>query len=52
MTQSNQTANYFARKWISRIFRFFRPENCKQRRVGEIVENWSTRQLQSQTQAV
>jgi len=39
MTQSNQTANCFARKWISRIFRIFRPENCKQRRMGESVKS-------------
>jgi len=39
MMQSNQTANCFARKWTSRIFRIFRPETCKQRRMGEIVKN-------------
>jgi len=32
MRQSNQTAICFARKWISRIFHIFGPENCEQRR--------------------
>jgi len=39
MTQWNQTANCFARKLISRIFRIFSPENCKQRRMDEIVKS-------------